>query len=1136
MTAMKRGQSTVEPGSGGQGEASTSKRPRISNVLEDIGDGARGSADSSSEAMSSSSEGGEEEEEDEEEAEIGLRSTQAIHEKNSRRQENVAAEHGIIERVDCYNFMCHEHFSVELGPLINFIVGKNGSGKSAILTALTLCLGGKASATNRGQSLKSFVKEGKESATIIVRIKNQGDGAYLPDIYGDSVIVERHFSRSGSSGFRLKSKSGAIVSTRRADLDSITDYFALQMDNPMNVLSQDMARQFLSTSSPAEKYKFFMKGVQLEQLDVDYHMMEQSIDQLEEKLKDHMDQLKVLETNKNNARARLAQSDRHESLRERIRHLRGQTAWIQVEEQERLRDSLITEVAETKARIEQLQSEAEGRDEAFQEADREFNEASVALQEAKDAQAAVEESKAEIKQRYDEAVKERTGLQAQQAMIREHLMDNKRIIADTQRKIAEEHARLETLNGGATAARLNELEERRSAASAAKDKYNNHRQNADQLQKAISEAEEAVNEKSKPIREKKAEINDAENQLRTLMTRDRGQQDGFPEKMPLLLQAIAAERGFSQPPVGPLGQHVRLLKPKWSSILENAFGATLSSFVVTSKRDMNVLSGIMRRVDCVCPIFIGNSQGRIDTSGHEPDPQFDTALRVLEIDDDMVRRQLVINHGIEQMLLIEDVEEASKIMFDGARPRNVKRCYCIDSRDKRRGIHLAFGRMGDPSQSPIPAFTGRPRMKTDTEIQIRLQQEVVDSLKRNLGQLGQEHRAAIQHLQRQKQLFSIHQNQEHELFVESQRAEDKADDLKDAIDRDSIEDGRLEALNLAMKETEEEMKLHERSFEDCVNAKDAATAKVKEIKKELAAKDAEISGISNNTRRAEADLARKVNKRHAALVNKNEAIAKTDNIKAQVVQIERRQEETEARIADFIQKASMVAPRVSIDAGETEASLAEKLDRLDRDLRRYDSQMGASREEIAAAAAEADAKYERSRNETAGFKTLAQMLKHSLVHRQERWQKFRAHITSRAKIQFIYLLSERGFRGRLLANHRKKLLDIQVEPDSTKDGISRGARTLSGGEKSFSQICLLLALWEAMGSPIRCLDEFDVYMDSVNRKMAIDILMYAARCSVGRQYILITPGSRSEITAAPDVRVKELAEPERGQRTLSFAQ
>ena len=97
------------------------------------------------------------------EDELELRATQIIQEKYSVRTDdvNAPAENGILERVDCYNFMCHEHFSVELGPLINFIVGKNGSGKSAILTAITLCLGGKASATNRGQSLKSFIKEGK---------------------------------------------------------------------------------------------------------------------------------------------------------------------------------------------------------------------------------------------------------------------------------------------------------------------------------------------------------------------------------------------------------------------------------------------------------------------------------------------------------------------------------------------------------------------------------------------------------------------------------------------------------------------------------------------------------------------------------------------------------------------------------------------------------------------------------------------------------------------------------------------------------------------------------------------------------------------------------------------------------------
>jgi len=46
--------------------------------------------------------------------------------------------------------------------------------------------------------------------------------------------------------------------------------------------------------------------------------------------------------------------------------------------------------------------------------------------------------------------------------------------------------------------------------------------------------------------------------------------------------------------------------------------------------------------------------------------------------------------------------------------------------------------------------------------------------------------------------------------------------------------------------------------------------------------------------------------------------------------------------------------------------------------------------------------------------------------------------------------------------------------------------------------------------------------------------MVAARRSVGRQFILITPGTKTDITISPDVRVKELAEPERGQTSLNF--
>ena len=82
--------------------------------------------------------------------------------------DNEAAENGIIESVTCTNFMCHGFLEIPLGPLINFIIGHNGSGKSAILTALTVCLGGKAAATNRGGSLKSFIKEGEEYEVLLM--------------------------------------------------------------------------------------------------------------------------------------------------------------------------------------------------------------------------------------------------------------------------------------------------------------------------------------------------------------------------------------------------------------------------------------------------------------------------------------------------------------------------------------------------------------------------------------------------------------------------------------------------------------------------------------------------------------------------------------------------------------------------------------------------------------------------------------------------------------------------------------------------------------------------------------------------------------------------------------------------------
>lgn len=90
---------------------------------------------------------------------------------------------------------------------------------------------------------------------------------------------------------------------------------------------------------------------------------------------------------------------------------------------------------------------------------------------------------------------------------------------------------------------------------------------------------------------------------------------------------------------------------------------------------------------------------------------------------------------------------------------------------------------------------------------------------------------------------------------------------------------------------------------------------------------------------------------------------------------------------------------------------------------------------------------------------------------------------------------------------------IQVQTDDqtqTQGDREKDPRLLSGGEKSFSTICLLLSMWECIGCPLRCLgqssvlsgshlvlqlnnygfsDEFDVFMDAINRLISINTIV-----------------------------------------------
>ena len=257
----------------------------------------------------------------------------------------------------------------------------------------------------------AYTADGTRSAVLSVKIKNAGIAAYQQEVYGDSIIVERHFSRSGGSGFKLKSSNGRLISTRKFDLDEICDYYALQIDNPMNVLTQDMARQFLNTSNPSDKYKFFMKGTQLEHLDADYRQMEESIDQIDDQIIKIEKDVESYREDADKKRKLQAISDRQNSLRFTIRDLGRQMAWAQVEEQERFLARAEVKSHEAKEAITEAERKTTETAEAYATSDQTHELALAAVREAETNLEPLNEEKSQVKAEFDKFRTEALDLQ-----------------------------------------------------------------------------------------------------------------------------------------------------------------------------------------------------------------------------------------------------------------------------------------------------------------------------------------------------------------------------------------------------------------------------------------------------------------------------------------------------------------------------------------------------------------------------------------------------------------------------------------------------------------------------------------------------------------------------------------------------
>ena len=64
---------------------------------------------------------------------------------------------------------------------VTLVSGTNGSGKSAVMQALQVCLGVSARNTGRAPSLHHFIRTGADAAKVQVTLWNTGADAFMPE-------------------------------------------------------------------------------------------------------------------------------------------------------------------------------------------------------------------------------------------------------------------------------------------------------------------------------------------------------------------------------------------------------------------------------------------------------------------------------------------------------------------------------------------------------------------------------------------------------------------------------------------------------------------------------------------------------------------------------------------------------------------------------------------------------------------------------------------------------------------------------------------------------------------------------------------------------------------------------------------
>ncbi|TEB23008.1 P-loop containing nucleoside triphosphate hydrolase protein [Coprinellus micaceus] len=1044
--------------------------------------------------------------------------------ESNNRAAKGQAEYGIIESIECVDFMCHERLFFEFGPQINFIIGHNGSGKSAVLSGLTLALGGKTNSTGRGSGLKSFIREGTNASKITLTIKNQGPEAYKPNEYGQSIVIERRFTKEGSSSWKLMNEDGkTTVSNKREELSAICDHMNIQVDNPLNVLTQDAARQFLSGSQPTERYKFFLLGTQLFQLSQEYDTCLDNIRKTSKVLQTKKEAIPDLRRHYNEVVTRFKEAEKAVAQKKKVDDLKKELAWAHVKTKEDELKKAHADLAAKKKNIPKVEEKIAGSE--------------LELEEKESVVKACEDERKELgsvghlqerKNKFaDELRDKRKTLRTCEhdlVTMRNQVSTVDSQISGLERALEEEKKKMEA-DSRAKRAHL-EAEISRAKADIAKleaeqEEIRNRRESRrnDMLQ-----AQQAGDQAKAQVEAHRTSIISSQTALTAAKASERDTFVPYGNNIKAVVEEIDRSTWYGDKPVGPLGRYVKAREPsKWGDILRTQLGQLLTAFAVTDARDRDQLKRILLKHRNTNNIII-SERDLFDFRSGEPPEKYLTVLRALDISDDWVVRLLINQGRIENTVLSESrrsLENELKELHGGVGWSRDQ----FNVRVFPEGGASSHGLQIRKNDAQSLLLTGR-----NAQAEIAHHEAALVTLNQQLQQVTQALQQAVhQATQLRRELDGPIAREEQAKVVAIRNRRSDLNTLQseynDEVPANSA--GLLHALEEAQAEKTSLLTQKETSEKNKATLQTA----VAELEAQLAVVNGHIGeyqekleGLTTKLQTAITERVQVQNdiKHWTQRLAKEKDLVKTAESHAKV---------TEEEFDTWTKAAEQFCSRV--ETTRTPETIERESDSVRRALEAREKRQGATVEELTAQVNKAKDAMDKAEGEWKSANRLNKALRTSLLIRLHRWQEFRSHISLRCKLIFSSHLAQRGYFGKVLFNHEAQTLTLRVQTD---DQLQKGTqaekdpKSLSGGEKSFSTICLLLSLWDSIGCPLRCLDEFDVFMDAVNRRISMKMMIDTANANPDKQYILITPQDMTNIRIGDNVRVNRMLDPVRRTR------